>query len=103
MPRKDRTIHIPVAAGVEVVYYRSSTHPIEYAITLRIVHEGTWHTIFLVDNAHSPEEHHAHPYIGDCKQSPFVFGGDTNTVMNDAINILGTCWRTFFDAWIEAR
>lgn len=59
--------------------------------------------IYLVDNAHGFDEHHAHRYVGDSKQPPVVFGGDANTVMNDTIKMFQVYWREFYDEWVRAR
>ena len=94
---------IIVVEGVRIGYNRSSSHPIEYAITLRVLEDEAWHTIYLVDNAHGAGEHHAHAYVGDEKQPPAIFEGDTNTFMNNAIVGLRTWWREIYGPWKRTR
>lgn len=43
-----------------MVVERSSTHPVEYAITLIVQRDGAWHAVRVFDNAHDPDEHHEH-------------------------------------------
>jgi hypothetical protein len=69
---KDRIRELLLAPDVLVVIRRSSTHPIEYAIILLVERNGTWHTVRTFDNAHAPEEHHEHRYVGSEKQAPVV-------------------------------
>lgn len=67
-----------------MVVERSSTHPVEYAITLIVQRDGVWHTVRVFDNAHDPDEHHEHAYIGAEKQPPVVTVGPVNEAMHAA-------------------
>jgi hypothetical protein len=79
---KDRSRRRRVARDVRIVVERSSTHPVEYAIMLLVEHEGAWHTVRTFDNAHSPEEHHEHRYVGSEKQDPIITHGSLNDAMH---------------------
>lgn len=103
MPIKDRARYWPLADGVRVYYQRSSAHPVEYAITLRVLHSGRWQTIRLFDNSHAVEEHHEHRYVGSCKQPPSVHDGDVNTAMARAMKVLFTTWQEILDSWEQTR
>jgi hypothetical protein len=69
---KDRTLELFLAADVLVVTQRSSAHPVGYAIVLLVERDGVWHTVRTFDNAHAPDEHHEHRYVGSEKQAPIV-------------------------------
>jgi hypothetical protein len=99
VPIKDRERYWPLAAGVRLYYQRSSAHPVEYAITLRVLRDGRWQTIHLFDNSHGVEQHHEHRYVGSCKQAPVVSHGAVNTAMNAAMEKLHTIWPEIVDAW----
>lgn len=79
---KDRIRELLLALDVLVVIRRSSAHPIEYAIILLVERNGTWHTVRTFDNAHAPEEHHEHRYVGSEKQAPVVTHGPVNDAMH---------------------
>jgi hypothetical protein len=70
---KDRSREERPAADVRISITRSSTHPVEYAVVLLARREGRWHTVRVFDNAHDPEEHHEHRYVGEekvaCRES----------------------------------
>ena len=99
MPIKDRENSQELATGVWLFYERSSAHPVEYAITLRIRRDGRWQTIHLFDNSHAVDEHHEHHYVGDCKQAPIVSRGSTNLAMAAAMTKLRTRWSDILRAW----
>lgn len=100
---KDRRWVKDLADGVVIVYERSSTHPMEYAITLRVRTEGRWHTMCLFDNAHAVEEHHEHRYVGDVKQPPRIAKGPANVAMDRAMHTLITSWEEIVRAWEQTR
>lgn len=52
---KDRIRERFVALGVSIVVVRSSEHPVQYAIVLRVLRDGRWHTLRTFDNTHAPE------------------------------------------------
>jgi hypothetical protein len=99
VPIKDRETIWELADEVFVFYRRSSSHPVEYAITLQLARDGVWHTICLFDNSHGVEEHHEHRYVGSCKQPPAITTGDVNVAMAAALNKLFTHWSQIRDAW----
>jgi hypothetical protein len=100
---RDRQILRPVAEGVLIVFDRSSTHPVEYTITLRVIRDAAWQTIYCFDNAHGFNEHHEHSYRGDLKQPPIVTEGDSNTAMGAALDKLLKSWPEIVDAWERTR
>lgn len=61
---KDRRRRIRLANDAFLVIERSSAHPVEYAMVLLVEQGGDWHTVRTFDNAHHPEEHHEHRYVG---------------------------------------
>jgi hypothetical protein len=84
---------------VLVVVERSSTHPVEYAIVLLVERDGDWHTVRTFDNAHAPEEHHEHRYVGPERQAPTVTNGPVNDAMHAAeVKLLGG-WRDIVRSW----
>lgn len=99
----DRERFWDLADDVRVFYQRTSAHPVEYAITLRVLRGGRWRTIHLFDNAHGVDEHHEHGYVASCKQPPIIRDCDTNTAMAVALEKLFTTWRQILDAWEHAR
>lgn len=82
---------------------RSSTHPVEYAIVLVVSREGRWHTVRTFDNAHGPEEHHEHHYVGAEKQPPTVTHGPVNEAMHAAIATLRRSWADIVRNWEKTR
>jgi hypothetical protein len=78
---------------------RSSTHPVEYAIVLLVRHEGRWQTVRTFDNAHAPEEHHEHRYVGAEKQPPIVTYGPVNDAMHEALLTLRRSWPAIVRSW----
>jgi hypothetical protein len=103
VPIKDREKTWELADDVRLFYRRSSAHPVEYAITLRVLRTGRWRTIHLFDNSHAVEEHHEHRYVGSCKQAPLVRDGDVNAAMARAMKVLFTTWQEILDTWERAR
>jgi hypothetical protein len=103
VPIKDRETVRRLADCVMAVYARSSAHPVEYAITLRVHRDGAWRTIHLFDNAHAVDEHHEHRYVGDCKQPSRIIGGTTNAVMAAAMRKLRASWREILKTWEQTR
>lgn len=99
----DRERFWDLADGVRAFYQRTSAHPVEYAITLRILRGGRWRTIHLFDNAHGVDEHHEHSYVGSCKQAPVVCDCDANAAMAAALETLFTMWPQILDAWEQTR
>jgi len=99
VPTLDRENVRKLADDVAIYYARSSAHPIQCAITLRIFRDGTWRTIHLFDNSHAVEEHHEHHYVGHCKQAPHVRHGATNDLMAAAIAELRARWRELVRTW----
>ena len=87
------------ADDVQIVYERSSAHPIGYAITLRVRRRGGWRTVHLFDNAHGVEEHHEHRYVGDVKQPPCITRGPVNAAMAAAMQKLETQWPELVRTW----
>jgi hypothetical protein len=100
---KDRIRQLFVALDVLIVIERSSVHPVEYAIMLLVERDGTWHTVRTFDNAHSPEEHHEHRYVGAEKQEPIVTRGSVNDAMHGAeVKLLGG-WGDIVRSWERTR
>ncbi len=100
---KDRKRDQPFTASVRLLIERSSTHPIEYAITLLALRDGVWHTVRLFDNAHHPDEHHEHRYVGSEKQEPIVTFGPVNHAMRAAEAKLEAGWRDILASWEKTR
>lgn len=100
---KDRTRELFLASDVLVVVHRSSAHPVEYAIVLLVERDGGWHTVRTFDNAHAPEEHHEHRYVGAEKQTPVVTFGPINEAMRAAeVKLLGG-WGDIVRSWENTR
>lgn len=99
----DRERAWKLADDVRVHYQRTSAHPIEYAITLRVLRDARWRTIRLFDNAHAVDEHHEHRYVDSSKQAPAVRVGDVNTAMATALETLFTTWRHIVNDWEHTR
>jgi hypothetical protein len=99
----DRERAWKLADDVRVHYQRTSAHPIEYAITLRVLRDGRWRTIHLFDNAHAVDEHHEHRYVDSSKQAPVVRVADVNTAMATALETLFTSWRDIVQDWEHTR
>jgi hypothetical protein len=96
---KDRTITMPLAPGrAEIVYRRSSAHPVLYAIMLRVLKGDEMVTVASVDNSHERsgvDTHHLHRYIRNRKQPPEVLPfsvADTNDAMNKVIGWFADNW-----------
>jgi hypothetical protein len=100
---KDRQREMFLARGVLVVIQRSSAHPVEYAIMLLIERDGEWHTVRTFDNAHAPEEHHEHRYVGSEKQEPIVTHGPVNDAMHAAEVKLREGWFDIVRSWENTR
>jgi len=100
---KDRKRRLFVALDVLIVIERSSAHPVEYAIMLLVERDGAWHTVRTFDNAHSPEEHHEHRYVGAEKQEPIIAQGSVNDAMHGAeVKLLGG-WGDIVRSWERTR
>lgn len=84
---------------VEILYERSSAHPLEYAIVLRVRRQGRWFAVRTFDNAHTPEEHHEHAYVRDEKQTPAVAHGPVNDGMHAAEFKVRANWRDIVSDW----
>lgn len=99
---KDReSIHpIPGTDEVQIVYWRSSARPVEYAILLQAHGSQGCETRIVADNSHADrhvDEHHCHRYLDGEKQpaEPLPFAvSDTNDAMGKIID-----W--FTDNWTE--
>jgi hypothetical protein len=102
VPIKDRLDVRELADDVQIVYERSSAHPIAYAITLRVRRAGSWRTVHLYDNAHGVEEHHEHRYVGDVKQPPRIRRGPVNAAMAAAMQSLEAQWPELVRTWESA-
>lgn len=86
-----------------VVIQRSSIHPVEYAIVLLVERDGERHTVRTFDNAHAPEEHHEHRYVGAEKQAPVVTLGPVNEAMRAAeVKLIGG-WGDIVRSWENTR
>ncbi len=101
--RKDRYREIVVADGIKIVVERSSGHPVEYAIMLLAYRDGAWRNVCTFDNAHDPEEHHEHGYIGDDKEPPDVTYGPVNEAMDRALLKLRESWADIVGIWEITR
>jgi hypothetical protein len=100
---KDRIRELLLATDVLVVIQRSSAHPIEYAIILLVERNGTWHTVRTFDNAHAPEEHHEHRYVGSEKQAPVITHGPVNDAMQAVEIKLRGGWSDILRSWENTR
>jgi hypothetical protein len=100
---KDRHWRRIVAVDVEIVTERSSAYPVEYAIMLLTLRDGTWHTVRVFDNAHDPEEHHEHTYVGSEKQEPIITRGPVNEAMRTAEVKLLERWPDILSEWEATR
>src|ERR1700756_4463362 len=100
---KDRSRRRRVAEGVRMVVERSSAHPVRYAIMLVVERDGVWRTVCTFDNAHAPEEHHEHRYVGDEKQEPVVTHGPVNDAMHTAEVKLLADWFDIVSEWESTR
>jgi hypothetical protein len=100
---KDRRWRRRLARDVRILIERTSTHPVEYAIILVARRDGRWHAVRTFDNAHDPQEHHEHRYVGSEKQPPIVTHGPVNEAMHAAELKLLDGWRDIVDEWDRAR
>jgi hypothetical protein len=100
---KDRTRERFVAPDVSIIIERSSEHPVQYAIILRVLRDGRWHAVRTFDNAHAPKEHHEHPYVGSEKQPPTVTHGPINEAMRAAEVKLMDRWGDIVYEWERTR
>jgi hypothetical protein len=100
---KDRTRRRRLAGDARMVIERSSAHPVEYAIMLLIERDGEWHTLRTFDNAHAPDEHHEHRYVGSEKQESIVTHGPVNDAMHAAELKLLRDWRDIVHEWENMR
>jgi hypothetical protein len=99
---KDRRRRRFVAPDVQIVVERSSAHPVRYAIMLLVERSGTWHTVRTFDNAHDPDEHHEHRYIGSEKQPPIVTYSAVNDGMQAEVKLLED-WSDIVHEWEGTR
>jgi hypothetical protein len=99
---KDRRRRRFVAPDVQIVVERSSAHPVRYAIVLLVERNGTWHTVGTFDNAHAPEEHHEHRYVGSEKQPPIITYGAVNDGMQAEVKLLEG-WSDIVHEWEGTR
>jgi hypothetical protein len=100
---KDRRWELAPAPNVRIIVTRSSSHPVEYAITLVILRDGVWHTMRSFDNAHHPTEYHEHRYIGAEKQDPIITHGPVNDAMHAAEVKLRGNWSDIVRSWERTR
>ncbi|HYM45951.1 MAG TPA: hypothetical protein VES65_07300 [Solirubrobacteraceae bacterium] len=100
---KDRQRELFLAPDVLVVIQRSSAHPVEYAIMLLVERDGEWHTVRTFDNAHAPDEHHEHRYVGSEKQAPIVTLGPANDAMHAVEVKLRGGWSDIVRSWENTR
>ena len=70
---------------------------------LLVERDGVWHTVRTFDNAHAPDEHHEHRYVGSEKQPPIVTRGPLNDVMRAAEIKLLEGWRDIVRSWESTR
>lgn len=103
MSPKDRSREERLDHDVRIRITRSSTHPVEYAVVLMARREGRWHTVRVFDNAHEPEEHHEHRYVGEEKQAPTVTRGPVNEAMHAAILACRESWADIVREWESTR
>lgn len=97
---KDRESVHPIVGtdDAQIVYRRSSTQPVEYAILLQIRGAKGWDTRAAADNSHADrhvDEHHYHRYLEGQKQpaEPLPFSiADTNDAMAKVIGWLAENW-----------
>ena len=99
---KDRTWRRVVAPDVQIVVERSSAHPVRYAIMLLVQRDDVWHTVRTFDNAHAPEEHHEHRYVGSEKQPPITTHGAVNDGMQAEVKLLEG-WSDIVHEWEGTR
>lgn len=100
---KDRSREERPDRDVRIRITRSSTHPVEYAVVLLARRDGRWHAVRVFDNAHAPEEHHEHTYIGGEKQPPMVSHGLVNDAMHAAILTCRESWADIVREWESTR
>jgi hypothetical protein len=100
---KDRRRRRFMTANAQIVIERSSTHPVRYAIVLLVERDGLWRTVHTFDNAHHPEEHHEHRYVGAEKQSPIITHGRPNDAMHAAEARLREHWPDIVKDWESTR
>jgi hypothetical protein len=100
---KDRTRELFLGPDVVVVIERSSAHPVEYAVILLVERDGVRHTVRAFDNAHAPEEHHEHHYVGFVKQAPTVTHGPVNDAMHAVEVKLRGGWSDIVRSWESTR
>ena len=100
---KDRYRELFLAPDAFVVLQRSSVHPVEYAIVLLVERDGVSHTVRTFDNAHAPEEHHEHRYVGLEKQAPIVTYGPVNEAMHAVEAKLRGGWSDIVRSWENTR
>lgn len=100
---KDRRRRIRLANDAFLVIERSSAHPVEYAMVLLVERGGEWQTVRMFDNAHHPEEHHEHRYVGAEKQAPIVTLGSVNDAMHAAETKIRAGWSDIVRSWESAR
>lgn len=82
-----------------VIVERSSSHPVRYAIMLAVWRRGVWQTIRAFANAHAPDEHHEHAYVGLSKCPPVISYGPVNEAMHAAEVKLRASWRDIVIEW----
>lgn len=70
---------------------------------LLVERNGAWHTVRIFDNAHAPEEHHEHRYLGSDKQPPIISHGPPNQAMHTAEIKLLTSWSDIVRSWESTR
>jgi hypothetical protein len=99
-PVKDRRLVLALEPGrAEILYLRSSTHPVLYAIVLRVDRGDGWQAVVSIDNSHEGrsgvDPHHLHRYADGQKQAPeplpFPVTG-TNDAMAQAIAWIADNW-----------
>jgi hypothetical protein len=100
---KDRRRRIRLANDAFLVIERSSSHPVEYAMVLLVEQGGESHTVRTFDNAHHPEEHHEHRYVGAEKQPPIVTRGPVNDAMHAVETKIRAGWSDIVRSWENTR
>ena len=70
---------------------------------LLVERDGATHTVRTFDNAHAPEEHHEHRYIGSAKQAPIVTHGSVNDAMHAVEIKLREGWSDIVRSWENTR
>ncbi|NLT05422.1 MAG: hypothetical protein GXY03_03835 [Solirubrobacterales bacterium] len=98
---KDRAWIVELDQDSYILFSRSSTHPIIYAITLVTTRRGRAHAVRTYDNAHRADEHHVHRYIGQRKQPPTMTHGPVNEAMARADRDIRGNWRSYIRQWEE--